>query len=114
MTAGADEVRQEKRQLEAERLQRACAADICEAMENAAARRVLLRILRYTGVVVHDVSTFDKNALVMAQNEGIQRVGRWLLSEISFSTPTGYLTILQENLEEERRLSAQENGEGHE
>lgn len=88
MTAGADEVRQEKRQLEAERLQRACAADICEAMENAAARRVLLRILRYTGVVVHDVSTFDKNALVMAQNEGIQRVGRWLLSEISFSTPT--------------------------
>lgn len=86
--------------------------DMEATMALPAARRVLLRLLRYTGVVMHDVSAFDKNALIMAQNEGIQRVGRWVLSEISSLAPADYLTILQENLEEERRLTAQAQSQG--
>ena len=111
MVADDGKLRQEQREKVAADVQAQNDRDLQDALASPACRRVLLRVLRYTGALAYDVSTFDKNALVMAQNEGIQRVGRWLLAEISFSTPAGYLTMLQENMEEERRLTARLQGD---
>lgn len=72
-------------------------SDILAVMTTPSGRRVLARILNFTGM---DVDTFDEDPYRHARNSGLRSVGLWLKSELKDAAPDKFMLMLQEQTED--------------
>lgn len=77
---------------DAKRIQR---YELKEALNNSAIRVFLRRILEKSGVMSHAMT--DGNPINLAYNEGMRRIGLWIVDEIESSRPGEVARLMLES-----------------
>lgn len=72
-------------------------SDLDMVMTTESGRRVISRILAYSGV---ELDTFDENPLLSARKSGKRAVGLWLMRELKDASMDKYYRMLIENEQE--------------
>lgn len=100
--AARDEKAQARAELEQVRLM----------MSDVRLRALVKRLLDMTGV--DTAPPFSPNAMVLAQQNGVQSVGHWLLAQIRRACPEQELVMRQEAAALAQRAELQETSDEHE